>query len=339
MRPALAPAENFHVLSTVCPVSVSCGSQRSWRCRGCRQRPACPCHLRHRPSWPGTLREAPQTPPSLTHTARASAAPRLTWCRARGARRAPPARPSRRRWWRRPRTSWRAERARKPRRAGSTAWPGLPARGMDGWATALQSRPGSGAAPRSAWRAVPAGSPGMPRCLPFTFGSPLRSPPPTAAEPGTAVGPLAFHRCRHLQRLERFCPHKVSPQPEGHSPWGTARVPVAAGGPAAHAPSGQGGGRWDAAGSARRGLRVVPAACACTGVCKRAKNGLQCERAGALCSSPAGMRPWAYGNRVRNWAGPITESFMHLIHLGLSFQTHDVALICKSSLRFAFPHA
>lgn len=48
-------AENFHVLSMVRPVSVSRCSQRSWRCPGCRQSPACPCHRRHRPCCLGTL--------------------------------------------------------------------------------------------------------------------------------------------------------------------------------------------------------------------------------------------------------------------------------------------
>lgn len=109
-------------------------------------------------------------------------------------------------------------------RAGTQATPGRQ-HSMAGAARPGHGRPGGSAAVAARQRgrsALSLAAPGMPRCLPFTFASRLRSPPPTAAEPGTAVGPFALHRCRHLQRLGAFllsqCPAAPGAQPVGHSP-------------------------------------------------------------------------------------------------------------------------
>lgn len=133
--------------------------------------------------------------------------PRLTWCRGRGARRARPARRSHRRWWRRPRTSWRAKQGRKPRRACSTAlpaaalpgplaaWAGAPGRapwrrsevtGRDrGLAGRSHAHTSAGwlspprltrVFPRHAAALPPRAAAGIPRRRPFTFVSPQRAP-------------------------------------------------------------------------------------------------------------------------------------------------------------------
>lgn len=203
--------------------------------------------------------------------------------------------------------------------------------------SALESRRGSGdsrGASALPPRLSPPGAPGMPRralaSLHFRFCAALPAPD-GGGEPRTAVGPFASHRCRHLKRFGKFVTAESLP---------TARVPVAAGSP----------GRTRPVGAGRRAVRCCRGVLA--GVCgscrrlvpsqlslKELKMGSRVNVQGLFATRRPGGQPWRQGNRVRHCAGPITESCTHLIRLGLSFQTHSVALICKSSLRFTFPHA
>lgn len=115
--------------------------------------------------------------------------------------------------------------------------------------SALESRPGSGdSRGASAFppRLSPSADPGMPLAsLHFRFSAAL-SAPDGGGEPGTAVGPFAFHRCRHLKRFRELVTAESQP---------TARVPVAAGSP----------GRTRPVGAGRRAVRCCQGVLA--GVC------------------------------------------------------------------------
>lgn len=205
-------------------------------------------------------------------------------------------------------------------RAGTKATPGMQ-RSIAGAALPGPGCRGGAALPR------PGAAPPPLPSLPFPSLSLLRlfPAPDGGGEPGTAAGlsPLPASGALGGVCEGRNVPRAVSPS------FGAPR--------AAHAPAGQGGGRRCPAGTARRALRVVPPACAFTGVFERAKNGAQCELLAARC--PTGGRG---GTETGSDTGELPshrESCTHLIRTGLSFQTHNVALICTSSVTFAFSHA
>lgn len=134
-------------------------------------------------------------------------------------------------------------------KAGTKATPGMqhsiaggcPAQGIGSGAAAPWSHgPGAGTggahprSPRLCPRRQPRGCPAE-RCLPFTFGSPLRSPPPTAAESqGQPWAPSPFTAAGTWSAWESLWLQKVCPQPVSLS------LPALRD---AHAPSGHGGGR------------------------------------------------------------------------------------------------
>lgn len=130
--------------------------------------------------------------------------------------------------------------------------PGLRQRGC----SALESRPGSGPASALPPPLAPPAAPGMSRralpSLHFRFSAALPAPD-GGGEPGTAAGPFAFHRCRHLGRFGEFVAVESLP---------TARVPVAAGS----------AGRTRPVGARRRAVRC----------CRGVLAGV-CGRAGGLC--------------------------------------------------------
>lgn len=186
-------------------------------------------------------------------------------------------------------------------KAGTKATPGMqhsiaggcPARGTGSWAAAPWSHgPGAGtrgAHSRSPTRVCPRR---QRRCA-------SRSPgdaPPGAHFPSLSVLPCAPRPRRRRRARDSRGPLRLSPLP---APEALRRVSdcrkslhnpcprrCRLSGP--HTPRrGREAGGEMLPGSARRGLRVVPAACAFTVVFKKAKNGLKCESAAALCRSTA----------------------------------------------------